>query len=143
SVRDWGPKDCNASALPISPEKAVFRSRVGVEVIGDVAHVPIDPEFAELGGGHLAQALAHVRDVRFRRLGAMEAPHDHRRLADLALGDPADVVFEEPWRQLQGAAEIAVLDAGELGSGRGRCAHGPYPTSTPTIHPESTRLSGR
>src|SRR5206468_3425307 len=59
-----------------------------------------------------------------------ETPHDHRRLADLAFGDPADLVLEEPGRQLQGAAQIAVFDLGELGVRRGRCAHASYPTAT-------------
>src|SRR5207245_416096 len=42
-----------ASALPVAAEKAVFRSRVRVEVVGDVAHVPVHPELAELCGGDL------------------------------------------------------------------------------------------
>ena len=37
----------------------------------------------------------------------MAAPHDHRRRADLALGDPADVVLVEPRRDPRRLAEIA------------------------------------
>src|SRR5262249_12952436 len=120
-------------ALAVPAEEAVLGSRVRVEVIGDVAHVTVHPEFAELRRGDLAQPLAHVRDVRVRRGRAVEAPDDHRRLADLAFGDPADVVLEEPGRQLQGAAQVAVRDAGELGTDRRRCAHGAIPYRKPCI----------
>src|SRR5215470_1225134 len=65
-------------------------------------------------------------DVRLRRGRAVEAPDDHRRLAYLAFGNPADVVLEEPGRQLQGAAQVAVFDADEVGTDR-RCAHGAIP----------------
>src|SRR5882724_899321 len=122
------PQDPTASALAVASEKTVFGSRVRVEVVGDVAHVTVHPELAEPCRGDLAQFLAHVRHVSFGRRGAVEAPHDHWRLADLALGDPADVVLEEPRRHLQSLAKVAVLDLGELGTGRGRRAHGPYPT---------------
>src|SRR5262245_37455895 len=88
------------SALAVAAEEAVLWSGVRVEVIGDVAHVTVHPELAELRRGDLAQPLAHVRDVRFRGRRAVEAPDHHRRLADLAFGDPADVVLEEPGRQL-------------------------------------------
>src|SRR6266567_5231690 len=115
------------SAFPVATEKAVFRSRVSVEVVRDIAHVAVHPELADLRRGYLAQTLAHVRDVRLRGSRAVEAPHHHRRLADLALGDPADVVLEEPGRQFQGAAQVAVLDADELGIGGGGFAHGPIP----------------
>src|SRR5437867_3103574 len=119
-----------ASALAVATEEAVLGPRVGVEVVGDVAHVPVHPELTKLRGGDLAQALAHVRDVRLRRRRAVEAPDHHRRLADLALGDPADVVLETPQGQLQGAAEVAVFETGELETGRGRRAHAPCPTAT-------------
>ncbi len=39
---------------------------------------------------------------------AVRAPHDHRRRADHALGDPAFVVLVEPGRELVGQAELAV-----------------------------------
>ena len=51
-----------------------------------------------------------------RRLGAVEAPHDHRHVTDLALGDPADVVLVEPRRDPRRLAEVAVVDLRELGT---------------------------
>ena len=49
------------------PEEAAAGPRVGVVVVGDVAHVTVDVVFAELGRRHLAQALAHVGHVLGRR----------------------------------------------------------------------------
>ena len=46
-----------------------------------------------------------------RRLDAVPAPHDHRDRADLALGDPADVVLVEPRRDPRRFAQITAVDA--------------------------------
>ena len=50
------------------------------------------------------ERLLHVG----RRLGIVDLPHDHRHGADLALGDPAQVVLVEPGGDLRGFAEVAV-----------------------------------
>ena len=51
----------------------------------------------------------HVGEVVRRRVDAVPAPHHHRRVADLALGDPAHVVLVEPVGDLGGLAEVAVV----------------------------------
>src|SRR5437870_4015065 len=112
-------------ALAIEAEEPVLWPGVRVVVVGDVAHVTVHPELAEPRRGDLAQSLAHVGDVRLGRRGAVKPPDHHGRLADLALGDPADLVLEEPGRELQGPAEIAVFHADELGTGRRENAHAP------------------
>src|SRR5437867_9069991 len=109
--------------LAIVAEESVLRPRVRMEVVRDIPHVSVDPELAELGRGDLGQTLTHVRDVVGRRRGAVVAPDDHGCLADLALGDPADVVLPEPRRELQRLAQVAVVHAKKLGTTR-RLAHG-------------------
>src|SRR5439155_868226 len=42
-----------------------------------------------------------------RRFGVVGFPDDHRDRADLALGDPADVVLEEPLGDTGGLTEVA------------------------------------
>src|SRR5262245_63256991 len=138
------------SPLAIATEKTVLGPSVRMKVIGDVAHVTIDPELAELSGRDLGEAGVHVGHVRGGRRDAVKAPHHHRCLADLALGNPADVVLEEPGRELQSPAEIAILYLRELGPGRRRCAHGSYPTSfhatsprrQPSPRPGAPQLAG-
>jgi hypothetical protein len=46
-------------------------------------------------------------------LGAVKAPNDHRDLADITLGDPADIVLVVPRRDARGAAEVAAFDLDE------------------------------
>src|SRR5438876_409005 len=70
-------------------EEATLRARVRVPVIGDVAHVIVDEEVADLACRHFADAGAHVREMLVGRSRAVKAPHDHRHRADVALGDPA------------------------------------------------------
>jgi len=82
-------------------------------VVGDVAHVIVQPVLADLNHCHVAQARVHVRKVVGRRIGAVPAPDDHRHCADLALGDPADVVLVEPRRDPVSAAEQAAVEAVE------------------------------
>ena len=61
----------------------------------------------------------HVREVVGRRLDAVLAPHDHRHRADLALGDPADVVLVVPGRDPRRLAQVAVDPAAGTRSCRG------------------------
>ena len=65
----------------------------------------------------------HVRELLGRRIDAVAPPHDHRRRADLALGDPADVVFVVPGRDARRLAEVAAV--GLLVA----VGHGPDPTT--------------
>jgi hypothetical protein len=78
-----------------------------MEVVGDIAHVAVDPELAETLGGHLAKPGVHVTELLVGRLGTVRAPDDHRHLADVALGDPADLVLVIPGGDARGLAEIA------------------------------------
>jgi hypothetical protein len=82
---------------------------VGVEVVGDAAHHRVDAEGAvtEAGGGDLGQAGQHVLALGGRRVGAVAAPHHHRRAADQALRHPAAVVLVEPGGHLLGRAQRA------------------------------------
>src|SRR3989338_2974158 len=108
-------------------EEAPVRPGMRVVVIGDVAHVSVHPELAELRRGDFPQSLPHVRDVRGGRLGAVVAPDDHGHLADLALGDPADLVLPVPGADPRSPAEVAAVHADEPGilTGIGAAAHGP------------------
>lgn len=96
-------------------EEAAARPAVRVIVVRDVPHVVVDVELAELRRRDRAETLVHVPEMVFGRLHAVESPHDHRRLADVALGDPADVVLVVPGRDLRGPAQVAAFDVGELG----------------------------
>jgi len=86
---------------------------VRVVVIGDIAHVVVDVELAELCGRHVPDSRLHVREVFGGRVGAVEAPHDHRHGADLTLGDPADLVLVIPGCDARGPAEVAAIDLDE------------------------------
>src|SRR5262245_8455815 len=108
-------------------EEAILRPRVRVPVVGDPAAFGIDP---------VAVRVALVRDafeafeqpglqVGFRK--AVRAPHDHRRPAHQAVGDPALVVLEMPLRDVFGAAEQAVGIAHAFGRVRSTVS----PTATP------------
>jgi hypothetical protein len=48
-----------------------------------------------------------VRDVLGRRRDAVVAPDHHRHRAQLAFGDPADLVLVVPGRDPLGPAEVA------------------------------------
>jgi hypothetical protein len=49
--------------LPAAAEESPLRTSVGVPVVGDVPHVVVHVELAQLGGRDLPQALPHVRHV--------------------------------------------------------------------------------
>ena len=53
--------------------------------------------------------MRHNRTLALLRggLDAVRPPDHHRRVADLAVGDPADLVVEVPLRQLSRLAELA------------------------------------
>jgi glucose-1-phosphate thymidylyltransferase len=83
---------------------------VGVVVVRDVPHVVVDVVLeGEVLADDVGQPLVHVGELFGRRLGAVPAPYDHRSRADLALGDPADVVLVEPGRDPRRLAQVAVM----------------------------------
>src|SRR5919197_1413211 len=82
--------------LPPNAEEPAGRARVRVPVIRDVAHVPVQPVLADLPLCHVLQMRQHVREMLVGRVQPVAAPDHHGRLADLALGDPADLVLVEP-----------------------------------------------
>ena len=91
------------------PKKPPAAGR-GVIVVGNVAHVVVDVVLeGEVLLNNECQALVHVGELVGRRLGAVAAPDDHRRRADLALRDPADLVLVEPGRDPRRLAEVAVV----------------------------------
>src|SRR5919201_2083969 len=94
------------SILP--PEEPAGGAGVCMPVIWDVAHVTVQPVFAELALCHVLQMLEHMGEMLGGRVHPVLPPHDHRRLANLTLGDPADVVLVEPRRDPLGAAQHAV-----------------------------------
>ncbi len=97
-------------------EEPALGPAVGVVVVGDVAHVVVDVALAaENAGGDLAQQRVHVGHVLGGRLGAVVAPHHHGHVADVALGDPADVVLVVPGRDPGRPAQVASADASEGG----------------------------
>ena len=51
----------------------------------------------------------HVRELLGGRFGAVATPDDHRGRADLALGDPADLVLVEPRRDPRRLAQVATV----------------------------------
>src|SRR5262245_55299969 len=91
-----------------------------MEVVRNVTHVVVDPELPDTHGGDFTQLGVHVTQVVLRRCGAVEAPHHHRGLTDLALGDPADLVLVKPGRDPLRPTEVAGVDADESGGLRGR-----------------------
>ena len=74
--------------------------------------------------------------------GAVEAPHDHRRLADIALGDPADLVLVIPRRDPRRPAEIAALDANECFAWASQLADPSVHTSSAAKDTRSARRGG-
>jgi hypothetical protein len=82
---------------------------VGVEVVRDVPHVLVDA-IAVLAEPFVSDDAQHREQVRTDVVGwivPVLAPHDHGDLADLAVRDPAPVVFEVPGRESLRLTEIA------------------------------------
>ena len=100
----------HVTSLQAVPEESTDRSRVRVVVVGDVAHVVVDVvlEF-EVLRDDAGQPRVHVRELVGRRGDSVPAPDDHRDGADLAFGDPADVVLVEPRRDPRGFAQITAV----------------------------------
>ena len=112
---------------------------VGVEVVGDLAHDPIDrpAAVAEAGVGHPGQLRQHVRHIVVGRHRPMMLPDHHRDVADLAVGHPAHVVLVVPRRDVRRLTEVArgVEGKGHAGdcpfSGPGSCTDEPVGTVVP------------
>jgi glucose-1-phosphate thymidylyltransferase len=89
-------------------EESPTRPRVRVVVVGDVPHVVVDIVLeGEVLRDDRGQALVHVGELGGGRLGAVATPDDHRGRADLALGDPTDLVLVEPGRDPRRLAQVA------------------------------------
>jgi hypothetical protein len=82
---------------------------MGVEVVGDLAHVPVDgpAALAEACVGDPGQLGHHVRDVVVGGHRPMMLPDHHRDIADLTVGYPADVVLVVPGGDAGRLAEVA------------------------------------
>ena len=124
----------DVDALPASDANRLRQLVRAASFFDLPAHIGTPPR----GAADMREYTLTIEDGGRRH--TVVAPHDHWRCADLALGDPADVVLEKPRGQLQGAAEVAVFETGELGTGRGRRAHAPYPTATDAGADHSWRI---
>src|SRR3981081_3570972 len=88
SARRVAPRCGLWSLLFPRPEESVFGTGMAVEVVGDLAHHRVEPEALRvLPRRNGAQFLEHRRPVRLVRHSVLP-PDDHRRGADLAVGDP-------------------------------------------------------
>ena len=82
---------------------------MGVVVVRNPAHVVVDVAVdGQLIRRHPNQLILHVRQLVGRRRFPVLAPNDHRYEADLAVGNPADLVFMEPFCEPGSLAELAV-----------------------------------
>src|SRR5207253_6877729 len=81
-----------------------------VEVVGYLAHDGIDVEaaLAEPVDADALQDPKHVGPFLLGGLRAVALPHDHRHHADLAVRDPAHVVFVVPRRDAGRLAKLAL-----------------------------------
>src|SRR5690242_2905193 len=104
----------NASEIDLPAEETALRPRVSVEVIGDVPHVTVDPVLTDALGRDAPQRGLHVLQMRGRRLRPVKAPHHHRRLTDLTLRHPANLVLVKPRRDLLRPTEITPVYLLEL-----------------------------
>jgi hypothetical protein len=82
---------------------------VGVEVIGDLAHHPVDgiAVGAEAIGTDPFELRHHVGDLIGRRLGAVVVPDHDWDVARLTVRHPADAVLVVPRRHPGRLAQIA------------------------------------
>ena len=82
---------------------------MAVEVVGDLAHDPVvgPAAGAEDLVGHPAELGPHVVEIGLGGFGAVVAPDDHGDVADLAVGDPADVVLVVPGGEAGRLAQFA------------------------------------
>jgi len=94
-------------------EEPALGTAVCVIVVGDIAHVIVHVDLAELTSRDLAEPLVHVRQVLCGRFRAVEAPHYHWHIAHIALGDPANIVFVVPGRDAGCPTEITSVDLDE------------------------------
>jgi hypothetical protein len=87
---------------------------MSVEVIRDLAHHSVhgEPGCSKTLPRHSLELSDHVLDGLGRRFGSMLIPHDHRDVADLAVGHPADVVLMVPRSHPGGLAQVARCFAG-------------------------------
>ena len=69
----------------------------------------VEIEVAEPIGSDLLDPLVHVGQMLHGWLGAMEAPDDHRYLANVAFRNPTNIILVIPGRDAGGSAEIAPL----------------------------------
>lgn len=97
---------------PSVTEKSPFGTGMGVVVVRDVPHVVVDVvAYRELLGRDPCELVVHVCERIGRRRRPVLPPHDHRDVADLAVGDPADVVLVVPWRDVCCLAQFAARDS--------------------------------
>src|SRR5436309_15510530 len=101
-------RSCVAMASILAPEEPAGGAGVRVPVSRDVPHVPVQPVLAQLPLCHVLQMRQHVREMLVRRVHPVAPPDHHGCLADLALGDPADLVLVKPRRDPLGPAQHAI-----------------------------------
>ena len=84
---------------------------MGVEVIGDLTHDPVEgpSALAEATVRRISQPVEHVGHSLVRGISAVLAPHHHWGVAHLTVSDPAGVILEVPVGQLGCLAELAEL----------------------------------
>ena len=82
---------------------------VGVEVVGDLAHHGVDDEatLAEHTRGDLGQGGQHALALIGLGRRPVTAPHDHRDVARVAVGHPAQLVLVVPARHARRVAQLA------------------------------------
>src|SRR5438105_6174468 len=107
-VRAKAMRSCCAIGSILPPKEPAGGAGMRVPVVRNVAHVLVQPVFPDLALCHIFQMRQHVREMLVRRVHPVAPPDHHRRLADLALGDPADLVLVEPRRDPLGPTQHAV-----------------------------------
>src|SRR5438067_8248219 len=112
-LRRTSAPDHSSGAPAEAAHPPVGIARVGVEVVGDLAHDGVDMEaaFAESLRADALQSGEHVRPLLVWGLGPVTLPHDHGHHADLAVGHPAHVVLVVPGREAGRLAQFAMIAA--------------------------------